>query len=1022
MQQSKNMRFFSWIVGLSFFAFVVLTTANYYFLSNSYYAHITEKNQIYTQTIALSVSSFLETAYLVSNELAQSPELQDVNAVRQQQFLIDRFSQYGFFDNLIVQRAPDGMQTSRVRGALSSRPDLWLFRQMLQEQHPFISPSFYFPNADGHTPTTVTGIFFPIMHNDTLVAVLTAVLRLDDIQERVGRYYRGDDRYTYILDEDGSVIAHPEAQQIRDHYNYKTSKKALVSRDVAGNPLFSGQDYQLEYHDIALPSGLTEAATQALNGSQGTTEYQDLDGNIMLCSYAPIHIPGYSASWATITVQNKSLAMAPLREAAATNGLLSFLIFACLAALLLRQSRAVDRGTQQLHDTNTALQAEVLERTRAEVELTATNEELIALNEQMIAITDELHHTNEQMSQEIQVRQKTEGILRLRERQYRAMVQLLTDNTATLDVQMQTMLDSALQLSDGIDGHIALLEGETSLISYVRGSHTPLLGKSLPIKEGLSALVLSTGRLHYVEDYRAFPGHIQGIIGANLSTVVVVPLKQKKQVIGCLALTWKNFIHPMGVDELEMLRQYADLACLALQAAELRENLHQELLQRKQLHDKISRIAFQDALTGLPNRVSLMSRLEEETNLIATNQQIGALFFIDLDDLKSVNDNFGHSTGDDIIIAAGQKIVEATANDNVFIARLGGDEFIVLLPKYNNVHELIHIADGLLHHLCQGYSIAETTLHLSASIGIASYPHDGTTVEELLKKADNAMYAAKAAGRNCWRFFDPVMLREAQEKSLLTNSLRYALERNELSLVYQPQISIIDGSVTGFEALLRWNSSEHGTVSPGRFIPLAEQSQLIIPIGEWVLEQACQFIKKLSLLGYPTLRVAVNLSPKQLADEHLITIVKRLLHTSQIIPRQLELEITETALLLSLDESCAKLHKLKELGVGLALDDFGTGYSSLTHLRLFPVETLKIDKSFIDNIPGEDTILVQSLINFAQNLHMNVVAEGVERQEQLDYLRTCGCNLVQGYLLSRPLPEKDALQFLDTTTGKNKVV
>lgn len=1016
MQKSKNMRFFSWIVGLSFFAFIIFNTANYYFLYNSYYAQVTEKNQIYTQTISLSVSSFLETAYLVGNELAQSPELQNVNAGRKQQFLVERFSQYGFFDNLIVQRVPDGMQTGRVRGALASLPDRWWFRKMLQEQQPFISPSFYSISADGYTPTTVTSIFFPILHNDTLVAVLAAVLRIDDIQERVGRYYRGDDRYTYILDEDGTVIVHPEAQQIKDHYNYKTGKKALLSRDVAGNPLFSGQDYQLEYHDIALPSGLIQVATQALNGSQGTTEYQDLDGNIMLCSYAPIRIPGYSASWATITVQNKSLALAPLREAAATNGLLSFLIFACLAALLLRQSRAVDRGTQQLHDTNTALQAEVVERTRTQVELTATNEELIALNEQMIAVTDELHHANEQMSQEIEVRQITEGTLRLRERQYRAMVQLLTDNTATLDVQIQTMLDSALQLSDAIDGHIALLEGETSLIRYVRGSHTPLLGKSLSVKEGLSALVLSTGRLHYTEDYQAFSGRIQGENWNNLSTVIVVPLKEKEQVIGYLALTWQHIIHPMGDDELEMLRQYADLAYLALQGAKLREDLHQELMQRKQLHDKISRIAFQDALTGLPNRVSLMSRLEEEINLIPADQRTGALFYIDLDDLKSVNDNFGHSTGDEIIITVGQKIVEATASDNVFTARLGGDEFIVLLPKYSNIYELTHMADRLLHHLCQEYPIAHTTVHISASIGIVSYPHDGTTVEDLLKKADNAMYAAKAAGRNCWRFFDPVMLSAAQEKSLLTNSLRYALERNELSLVYQPQISIMDGNITGFEALLRWKSKEHGNVSPARFIPLAEQSQLIIPIGEWVLEQACQFIQKISRLGYPTLRVAVNISPKQLADEHLVNMVKRLLSLSKIIPRQLELEITETALLISLDESCAKLHKLKELGIGLALDDFGTGYSSLTHLRLFPVETLKIDKSFIDNIPGEDTILVQSLINFAQNLHINVVAEGVERQEQLDYLRTCGCNLVQGYLLSRPLTEKDALRFLDAAT------
>ena len=1022
MTQRSNMRFFSWIVGLSFFAFLLFNTVNYYFLTNSYSAQIIEKNQIHTQTIALSVSSFLETAYLVSNELAQSPEIQSMDPIRQQEFLIDRFAEHGFFENLLIQRISDGMQTARVRGVPAARPDRWWARQMIQEERPFLSPSFYAFGANDSAPSTVTGLFFPILHNDKMVAILATILRIDDIQERVGRYYQNDDRYTYLLDQDGNVIVHPEAQQVKDHYNYKIAKKILIARDTAGKPLLEGQDYKLEYQDITLPTGLMQAAAHALDGFQGTTEYQDLDGNIILCSYAPVRVPGYSSSWATITVQNKAVALAPLRKTTAIHGLLSFLIFTCLAALLLRQSRAVDHGTQELHKTNIALQAEILERTYAEVELTATNEELIAMNEQMLAVTDELHDTNKKMSEEIAVRQTTEGTLRLRERQYRAMVQLLTDNTATLDVQMQTMLDNALQLTGATNGHIASLENAIASVLYVRGSHTPFLGQQLLTNEGLCPNMLLTGRLQYVEDYQLFPGRRQGESWKKLSTVIMVPLKQKEQILGYLALAWEYSIHPMADDELEMLRQYADLACLALQASKLREDLHQELIQRKQLHDQISRIAFQDPLTGLHNRISLMTRLEEEMNLITINDKTGALFFIDLDDLKGINDNFGHSSGDDIIIAAGKKIVEAIANDTAFIARLGGDEFIVLLPKYNNIHELTAIADRLIQHLQHEYSVAETTIQISASIGIASYPHDGTTVEELLKKADNAMYAAKGAGRNCWRFFAPAMLREAQEKLLLTNSLRHALERQELSLVYQPQITIADGSVAGFEALLRWNSHEHGFVSPGRFIPLAEQSQLIIPIGKWVLEQACQFIQTLSSLGYSSLRVAVNLSPKQLADEQLVTIVENLLTISQIPPRQLELEITETALLTSLDESCTKLHKLKKLGVGLALDDFGTGYSSLTHLRLFPVETIKIDKSFIDNIPKQDTVFVQSFIKFAQSLHMNVVAEGVERQEQLDSLLTYGCDLVQGYLLGRPLPKKEALEFLNSTTGKNKVV
>lgn len=1020
MLQRNSMRFSLRIIILGLLAFLLFNTVNYYLLSTSYYKRLTEENTVYAETVALSVSSFLEMAYQVGAEMAQSQEVRSMKVQEQQLFLLNRFSQHGFFENLIIQRASDGLQTARVRGIPAARPDRWWFRQLVQEQQPFVSPSFYSFSSDIQVPATVIGLFFPVTQDDTLVAVMAALLRVDEIQERVGRFYRVDERYTYILDETGTVIFHPESQQIKEHYNYKTGQKTRVARDSAGKvQLLNTSEYKLEYQPITLPQGLMQASAQALDGIQGNTEYQDLEGNTILCSYAPIRLPGYAASWAILTVQNKTLALAPLRNAAITHILLSFLIFSGLAALLLRQSRAVDLRTLQLHDSNTALQVEVTERSRAEVKLTAANEELLAMNEELLAVTDELHHSNEHMQQEIQIRQTTEGKLRLRELQHRALVQLLTDNTAALDVQMQTMLDSALQLANAANGHIAFLEDDRMQTRYVRGSHTPFLGQSLPTTGGLCPLMLATGRLQYMEDYQSFPDRLHDILWQNLSTAIMVPLKLSDKIIGCLTLTWQYTIHPMEPDALEMLQQYADLSALAFQAAKLQEDLQLELVQRKQLHEQISRIAFQDALTGLPNRACLLTRLEEEIQFPNASKRSCALFFIDLDDLKSINDNFGHFAGDTVIIAAGEKLVQTMAGSNAFIARLGGDEFIVLLTNYTDVQQLAKIADRLVENLCQDYSLAATKVRISGSIGIASYPHDGNTVEELLKKSDNAMYAAKAAGRNCWRFFDPSMLSDAQEKLLLTNSLRHALENNELALVYQPQLSLKDGRLIAFEALLRWHSTEHGCVPPGRFIPLAEQSQLIIPIGEWILSQACQFIQTLSKLGYADIRIAVNLSPKQLADNHFVGMVRQLLDTTQILPCQLELEITESALLTALDESCSKLHKLKDLGVSLALDDFGTGYSSLTHLRLFPVKTLKIDKSFIDNIPGEDNTLVDSLICFAQSLKMNVVAEGVERQEQLDFLHLCGCDLIQGYFFSQPLPAQDAITFLQAHSTHN---
>lgn len=237
--------------------------------------------------------------------------------------------------------------------------------------------------------------------------------------------------------------------------------------------------------------------------------------------------------------------------------------------------------------------------------------------------------------------------------------------------------------------------------------------------------------------------------------------------------------------------------------------------------------------------------------------------------------------------------------------------------------------------------------------------------------------------------------------------------------MYQPQVELASGHVVGFEALLRWNNPEHGMVSPARFIPLAEESRLIFAIGEWVLEQTCGFIQKLYQLGYLDIRVSANLSTKQLAQEDLVTIVKEQITTNGIDPAQLELEITESALLTALEDSVNKLRQIEKLGVRIALDDFGTGYSSLTHLRLFPVETLKIDKSFIDTIPGSEAVLVKSLVKFAQELDMVVVAEGVETQEQIDYLADCGCDVVQGYIMSKPVTAEAALEFLRTVNGQS---
>jgi len=302
---------------------------------------------------------------------------------------------------------------------------------------------------------------------------------------------------------------------------------------------------------------------------------------------------------------------------------------------------------------------------------------------------------------------------------------------------------------------------------------------------------------------------------------------------------------------------------------------------------------------------------------------------------------------------------------------------------------------------------------MSASIGVAVYPDDGASAEDILRKADSAIHAAKKAGRKCWRFYDPILGEEAYERMILTNGLRHALEREELSLHYQPQLTV-GGTVNSFEALLRWNSSEHGCVSPVRFIPLAEESGLIVSIGQWVLQEACKFARRLADMGKGTIHIAVNISPRQLLADDFVDIVRRNITDAGIAPEQLEIEITESVLIESMEESIGKLGQLRDDGLMISLDDFGTGYSSLTYLRSLPVGVLKIDKSFIDKISSDEVQLqmVGSIIDLAHTLGLTIVAEGVETEDQLKLLKQCGCDCIQGYIFSPPIPEEEAIQFL----------
>lgn len=433
-----------------------------------------------------------------------------------------------------------------------------------------------------------------------------------------------------------------------------------------------------------------------------------------------------------------------------------------------------------------------------------------------------------------------------------------------------------------------------------------------------------------------------------------------------------------------------------------------DITQRKEHEQRITTLAFFDSLTGLPNRVKLSERLDK---LLQDPQVCAALLFLDIDNFKLVNDTFGHSLGDQLLVDISSRILSVLPPDSM-VVRLGGDEFIILLVGDNDDETVEVMAKQLLDILDMDFCMQDIALHVSASIGISLIPQDGRCLDDLLKNADAAMYKAKESGKRAFRFFDSVMNKELVEKMFLVSSMRTALQNQEFVLYYQPKINLDNGLIAGFEALIRWNSPDYGYIPPMKFIPLAEETHLIIPIGKWILKAACNFIHFLHAKGLTHLTIAVNVSVIQLMQSDFVSDVIEVLEETTLSPDKLELEITESMLLESNRTNIETIRRLRAMGIKVALDDFGTGYSSLTYLKLLPITTLKLDKSFIDDMTAKtgNRNIVKSMILLAHSLNLEVVAEGVEKSEQLEYLAHCQCDLAQGYLFSKPLPEEEAVR------------
>ncbi len=442
-----------------------------------------------------------------------------------------------------------------------------------------------------------------------------------------------------------------------------------------------------------------------------------------------------------------------------------------------------------------------------------------------------------------------------------------------------------------------------------------------------------------------------------------------------------------------------------------------DITERMQIQERLQYLAHHDVVTDMPNRVLFVDRLTQAIVRSQRNQKRCAVLFLDLDRFKVINDTLGHDSGDRLLQGVANRLRRCLREGDT-VARLGGDEFAILLEEIHIVDDVPPVAQKVLAALAQPLLLKDREFFITASIGISLYPDDGDDAHTLLKHADVAMYRAKHQGRNNYRFYTADMDTKALERLTLENNLRRALERDEFVLHYQPLVDVVTGNVTGVEALIRWNHPDLGLVPPNEFISLLEETGLIVPVGEWVLREACHQGRRWHAAGL-ALRVSVNLSSRQFNAPDLADTIAAILRESDFDPRMLELEITESTTMQDPESSVKTLNALAAMGVRLALDDFGTGYSSLNYLKRFPIQTMKIDRSFVRDVTTdpEDATLASAIISLAHNLQIQVVAEGVEHDDQLHFLRGKRCDSVQGFLFSRPLTAEAATRFLRDGSG-----
>lgn len=521
--------------------------------------------------------------------------------------------------------------------------------------------------------------------------------------------------------------------------------------------------------------------------------------------------------------------------------------------------------------------------------------------------------------------------------------------------------------------------------------------------EGIALNQILAGKIIHIPDVAQLTVNekkqFSGLIAGDTKSVIGVPIAENGETLGLFGIDSLKSIKIWREDQIDLLKVIA--------------NILGDALAKVQAEKEIKQLAYYDHLTKLPNRVLFRNRVKQAIHQADRIHKMFAVIFLDLDAFKTVNDTLGHEGGDELITKVGQKLLECNRKTDM-VCRFGGDEFLILLNNIANYHDVRVIADKIMSSLNEPVVLRGQEFFVSASAGIALYPIDGKDTETLIKNSDIAMYIAKENGKNQYALCSSDMKEEVRNHIILTNSLYRALDRNELELYYQPQVRLPEGNIIGLEALLRWKHPELGMISPAVFIPIAEQSGMINTIGEWVLKTACRQNQIWQKKGYPPVRMAVNISVKQLRAPGIVEQITKVLAESGLKPEYLELEVTEGSAINEANNIVQVLNDLKKLGLTVSIDDFGTEYSSLNRLKDLPIDRLKIDMHFVHGIEKDekDRAITKIIINLAKSLGLEIIAEGVETEKQVKFLSRKMCNEFQGYYFYQPMPAEEIEKIL----------